>query len=70
MTHWHTRRVHPIVTISANGQPLIMLDGKTLAVGSPINLTGEPVTLSQENSTQAQPCVARGEVFRVTGSVG
>lgn len=55
-------------TISANGKPAIMLDGKTLPVGSPINLTGESVTLSQENSARAKPCVARGDVFRITGA--
>ncbi|MEO9222125.1 MAG: hypothetical protein ABI251_10200, partial [Mycobacteriaceae bacterium] len=55
-------------TISTTGKPAIMLDGKSLPVGSPINLTGAPVTLSQENTAQAKPCIARGDVFRITGS--
>lgn len=53
------------VRIEDQRKPAVAFEGTTYPVGSRLDLTGESLQLSPRQASQAKPCVARGEVFRI-----
>lgn len=71
--HLTTRKGPPTLLVfpakadlDAARKPTLVLAGKRYPVGTRLDLTGETIQLAPAQADKAAPCVARGEVFRIS----